>query len=224
VQSTIEVDATSGRVPPKIKRRDVASTLLNAFDPSESIGSLSGNLPHWRQDGTTYFVTLRTADSLPQSKLQQWLKERAEWLGKNSEPLAQSKRYEYWLRFPARFQDWLDQGHGSCVLARQEFRELVQSALEHFAGDRYELRDQVVMPNHVHVIATPWAGHSLSSIVKSWKSFTAHKINSALRRSGPFWQKESFDHIVRNAESLDKFREYIEMNRNCRRALQRRLA
>lgn len=86
MQSAIEVDATSGRVSPKTKRRDVASTLLNAFDPSEPIGSLSGNLPHWRQDGTTYFVTFRTADSLPQEKLRQWVVEREEWLRENLDP------------------------------------------------------------------------------------------------------------------------------------------
>jgi putative transposase len=27
------------------------------------------HLPHWRQDGATYYVTFRLADSLPQSKL-----------------------------------------------------------------------------------------------------------------------------------------------------------
>ena len=29
------------------------------------------HLPHWRQDGATYFVTFRLADSLPQMKLRE---------------------------------------------------------------------------------------------------------------------------------------------------------
>jgi REP element-mobilizing transposase RayT len=94
---------------------------------------------------------------------------------------------------------------------------VVESTLRYFDGARYELRDHVVMPNHVHVIVTPFGEHLLSSIIHSWKSFTAHKINEILHRHGAFWQKESFDHIVRSSESLGKFREYIEANRKCRR-------
>ena len=105
-----------------------------------------------------------------------------------------------------------------------ESRDIVESALGYFAGNRYELRDQVVMPNHVHVIVTPFGEHALSSIVQSWKSFTAHKISKALRRRGQFWQKESFDHIVRGLDSLQKFRDYIDGNRKCRRDLQSRIS
>ena len=68
------------------------------------------------------------------------------------------------------------------------------------------------MPNHVHAIVTPLGEHLLSSIVHSWKSFTANQINNALNRRGAFWQKESFDHIVRSTDSLDKFRKYIREN------------
>jgi type I restriction enzyme R subunit len=218
-----KVDAISGRVSQKEKRLEAASTLFRAFDPSESIGTLTGNLPHWRQDGATHFVTFRTADSLPQGRLQQWLEERAEWLQKNPEPHNEAQRREYWECFPARFQHWLDQGYGACELANPKLRGVVESTLKHFHGDRYELRDQIVMPNHVHVIVTPFGEHMLSSIVQSWKSFTALKINKALNRHGSFWQKESFDHIVRNMDSLDKFHGYIDENRKCRRGFQPRI-
>jgi len=218
------VDAISGRVGQNEKRRDAASTLFNAFDPSEPIGKLSGNLPHWRQDGATYFVTFRTTDSLPKQKIQQWVAERAEWLNQNPEPHSETQRQGYWERFPARFQYWLDQGYAACELANPESRDIVESALGYFAGNRYELRDQVVMPNHVHVIVTPFGEHGLSSIVQSWKSITAHKINKALRRRGQFWQKESFDHIVRGLDSLQKFRDYLDGNRKCRCDLQSRIS
>jgi REP element-mobilizing transposase RayT len=222
VRAVVNVDAASGRVEQTPKRLEAASTFFNAFDPSEPVGNLSGNLPHWRQDGATYFITYRTADSLPKEKLQQWLDERAKWLRENPEPHSESQRGEYWERFPVRFQAWLDQGYGGCVLGRIEFRNIVENALCHFDGDRYELRDHVVMANHVHVIVTPFGEHLLSSIIHSWKSFTAHRINEILHRDGAFWQKESFDHIVRSNESLEKFREYIEANRKCRRGFQPR--
>jgi REP element-mobilizing transposase RayT len=173
---------------------------------------LSGNLPHWRQEGVTYFVTFRTADSLPQERLQEWLDERRQWLLDNPEPYSEAQRHDYWERFSVRLQHWLDQGHGECMLRRIELRLVVENAVRYFDGDHYNLDKFVVMPNHVHALVTPLGAHVLSSILRSWKSFTAKKINASLGRSGTFWQKESFDHIVRSTASLEKFREYIHEN------------
>ena len=41
---------------------------------------------------------------------------------------------------------------------------------------------------------------------------TAHRINKLLRRSGPVWEEESFDHVLRSDESLKKKCEYIRQN------------
>jgi REP element-mobilizing transposase RayT len=68
------------------------------------------------------------------------------------------------------------------------------------------------MPNHVHALVTPLPGHELSDILHSWKSFTANQINRLLGVSGAFWQKESFDHIVRSPDSMENFRRYIRDN------------
>jgi REP element-mobilizing transposase RayT len=68
------------------------------------------------------------------------------------------------------------------------------------------------MPNHVHAVVTPLGEHSVSKIVQSWKSYTAHAINRQLGRSGKLWQKESFDHLVRSAESYQRFVWYTEQN------------
>jgi hypothetical protein len=103
VGAAAKVDAASGRVGQTTKRLEAASTFFNVFDPSEPVANLCGNLPHWRQEGTTYFVTFRTADSFPREKLRQWLDEREEWLRKNPEPHSEAQRREYWERFPARF-------------------------------------------------------------------------------------------------------------------------
>lgn len=68
------------------------------------------------------------------------------------------------------------------------------------------------MPNHVHAVVTPYADHSLLDILHSWKSFTAHKINRRLGRSGRVWQQETFDHLIRSPESFEKFVRYTELN------------
>jgi replication-associated recombination protein RarA len=62
------------------------------------------------------------------------------------------------------------------------------------------------------VLVCPLETHTLSEITQAWKSTTAHRVNKLLGRSGTFWQKESFDHIVRSAEQAQKFRNYIQEN------------
>ena len=185
---------------------------LVEFDPYEPIGKLAGNLPHWRQEGVTCFVTFRLADSIPYERLAQWLAERKAWQAAHPPPLSRDALREYGRLFPARIEAWLDSGLGSCLLGRPDCRRIVEDALAHFAGVRYLLDEFVVMPNHVHVLATPLGEHRLSGILHSWKSFTGNQINRATGRQGAFWQKESFDHIVRNAASLERFRQYIRDN------------
>jgi 5-methyltetrahydrofolate--homocysteine methyltransferase len=50
----------------------------------------------------------------------------------------------------------------------------------------------------VHVLVTPAPGHSLESILHSWKRHSALQANKLLGKSGAFWQKESYDHIIRD--------------------------
>ena len=47
-----------------------------------------------------------------------------------------------------RWHDALDAGHGACVLREPEVVVIVADSLQHFDGDRDEMLDYVVMPNH----------------------------------------------------------------------------
>ena len=186
--------------------------LFLPFD-SHSPGEIySRELPHWRQRGCTYFVTFRLADSVPQEVLQQWKREHEEWRQQHTGVLSAEETRQYHARFIDRFHQWLDAGHGDCWLRQPQLSGIVETALQHFAGLRYQLGAYVVMPNHVHVLVTPLGEHDLSDILHSWKSFTAHQINRAVGRSGQLWQDESFDHVVRNAGTLAAFEEYIRRN------------
>ena len=85
--------------------------------------------------------------------------------------------------------------------------------MRHFAGERYELHAWVVMPNHVHAVLRPLSDWSLSWILKGWKGYSAHEANRLLGWAGqPFWQRESFDHLVRNDEDLHRCCEYTPLN------------
>ncbi len=69
----------------------------------------------------------------------------------------------------------------------------------------------VVMPNHVHLLITPCV--ELPKIMHSVKGFTAREANRLLGRTGsPFWQKEFFDHWIRNEREFERIRAYIERN------------
>ncbi len=85
----------------------------------------------------------------------------------------------------------------------------------------------VVMPNHVHGIIVilddalvgaglrpaPTKRCPLSEIVRAFKSFSARRINEIRNTPGqPVWQRNYFDHIIRDSKSLDRIREYVRTN------------
>lgn len=189
--------------------------LINAysyFDPALPVEAYYGHLPHWNQPGTPYFVTFRLADSLPRAKLTTWRKEREEWLQSHPEPRDEQTRREYYRRFPERLHRWLDAGSGSCLLKAEGNRIVVAAALAFFQGQRYRLDAWVIMPNHVHVIVIPFPDYPLFRIIQSWKAYTAKEINKRRGSNGRVWQRESYDHIIRNGTAHERIREYIRNN------------
>jgi hypothetical protein len=50
------------------------------FDPQSEVRITCGNLPHWYQPGVTYFITFRTADSIPAGVADLWYRRRNDWL------------------------------------------------------------------------------------------------------------------------------------------------
>ncbi len=189
------------------------------FNPDAEVRQFRNHLPHWRQSGVTYFVTTRLADSLPQNVLEDWRAERELWLRVNGyaevtppETLPTKLRAEYHSRFSRKFHELLDAGAGECWLRKTEHAAMVADALRHFDGERYELGDFVVMPNHLHVLVSPIGENELSDILHTWKRFTAQVINKLARRNGALWQAESFNHIVRGEEQLRRIQQYVAEN------------
>ena len=172
-----------------------------------------GYLPHVKREGASYFVTFRLADSLPQDVL---LKFRTEYaaamdsldIRSNGQQAEQAQR-----ELRRKIERHLDQGAGQCHLRRPAIADMVAEALRHFDGTQYVLDDWVVMPNHVHLILWPMLNHTLSDILRSRKSYTAREANLILGTIGqPFWQRESYDHWIRNDREKEHIRRYIRMN------------
>ena len=122
-------------------------------------------LPHWEQEGSTYFVTFRLAKGQ----------------------------------------------------LKDDERNLVMDACFHWHGERANTDICCVMPDHVHLLIHPlrkadgqW--HTLSDLLHSIKSFTAHEINKRRETAGQVWQDESFDRIVRDQAEFDEKWQYIQSN------------
>jgi hypothetical protein len=120
------------------------------------------HLPHWRQDGATYFVTFRLGDSLPQSKLRELDFFRAEWERQHPPPRSRDDQEELTREVMHRVEAWLDQGMGSCVLRDSNISAILVKAFHCDDEVEQELDCYVVMPNHVHAIVRPLTPAALS--------------------------------------------------------------
>jgi putative transposase len=95
-----------------------------------------------------------------------------------------------------------------------------------------ELGEVVIMPNHVHGIVSirdegrgkarlaPTTGTfgypvggSLPTIIGAFKSASTKRINEMRGTPGaPLWQRNYFEHVIRNEAELNRIREYIALN------------
>jgi len=172
-------------------------------------------LPHWSKQGATYAVTFRLADAVPSEVSESWrlerrhLVERAQQQGRS---LTHIERIELHRLHSEKIESFLDAGHGECILRDPQLAEILQNALKHFDGEHYELVAWAVMPNHVHAIVRPLAGHELPKIIHSWKSFTSKQINRRLDRQGSLWMDEYYDHLIRDEEDFRNQIDYVLAN------------
>jgi putative transposase len=102
---------------------------------------------------------------------------------------------------------------GAFYLRQPDIADMIVEAIHYNAGklEHYRLHAFVVMPNHVHLLATPSV--ALPKLAKSLKGITAKRANAMLSLTGqPFWQAESYDHLVRHEPEFASIRRYIEEN------------
>ena len=152
-------------------------------------------LPHWHPLGQPLFLTWRLHGSLPPHRCF---------------PPTHSTSGKAFVALDRL----LDQARkGPVYLGRPEIAQSVLDALHHGQNslEHYRLHAFVVMPNNVHVLLTPQA--PVPKLLGSLKSITAKRANQALGLTGqPFWQEESYDHVVRDGRELERIRGYVEEN------------
>lgn len=183
------------------------------FNPYAEIRETFGkNLPHWQQEGVTYFLTYRLFDSMPAAVYRDWKFERENWIKWHPEPWNDEIQLEYHERFTQALERCLDEGHGCSCLRTPDCAKCAMQSMQHFDGDRLDLVSAVVMPNHVHALLVLNHSYTLEKLLESWKRFSATQINRALQRHGQLWQSDYFDRIVRDEKHFANCVRYIRRN------------
>ena len=172
------------------------------------------NLPHWTRAGAVYAVCFRLADALPADVAVRRRAQREQLARALAGGALLSKEDHEALRRLNRWDagDELDVGRGECLLRDERAALPVRETLLKFDGERYALLAWSVMPNHVHAVLRPAAGHALPDILHSIKSWTSKAINKALGRRGRVWQDETFDRLVRDEAELGAQVAYADEN------------
>jgi hypothetical protein len=122
-----------------------------------------GYIPHFDGGEVSQFFTFRLFDSLPQSAIQKWREETS------------SQGEEGKILFRKNVERFLDRGHGSCFLRDARVAEMTENSLLFHHDNKYNLTAWVIMPNHIHFLATPFENVELKQIAHSLKSYTAMK-------------------------------------------------
>ena len=189
--------------------------LVASSRPGEITIRDRGRLPHWEMENAIYFVTFRLADSLPKSVLERIATERESILRTSSQlkrDLSPDERRKLQQLSTKAIEQYLDAGAGSCHLRNPDIATLVADTLRHFDKERYCLFAWCIMPNHVHVLARIFRRYTLASVLHSWKSFSAKGANQILSARGAFWQKEYYDHLIRDECEFERAIQYVVDN------------
>jgi hypothetical protein len=86
------------------------------------------------------------------------------------------------------------------------------------SGDRLQIcptsgdRLQISPTSNDRLQICPTSRSPREKIMQSIKRYSARICNQLLKQSGTFWQDESHDHIVRDAEEMERIIQYIEDN------------
>jgi len=180
------------------------------------------HLPHYQPLEAEYHVVFRLAGSPPAEVIEQLRQERdierkgivTVGGGIRNQAHKQRRNTAYFTKF-----DTLLDGasSGPHWLADKRVAALVAEAIHFRDKTQYDLYAFTVMPNHVHMVfatvrRADCPTYTVTQILQKLKWNTALKANRILNRSGAFWQDESYDHVIRTDEELERTIQYVLNN------------
>ncbi len=84
-------------------------------------------------------------------------------------------------------------------------QSLMESMIFRIEREQWWPRLMLCMPDHLHALITFAPDQAMQKVVRDWKRYTA-------RNAGIRWQRDFFDHRIRNEESLVEKWNYIVQN------------
>lgn len=170
------------------------------------------NLPHLQPLGGTFFVTYLLKGALPRALIE---KLQDDYL--LSRKQISDNKGEEAKRYFRQFDEMLDQYKNSNYWLRdRKLAKVVADAFHYWDEKRLELICYCIMPNHVHAIFRLFETNEngkeqyLHQMMETLKKYTARQCNKLLDKTGQgFWQQETYDRLVRDADELFRIISYI---------------
>lgn len=177
------------------------------------------NLPHIYPEDSILFITFRLKGSIPQSvlagmQLEQEEKSREILSSNLSKSQKEEQLYLQEKRFFLRYDQAMERNaKAKDFLKNVQIAKIVANKIHEYDGKYYDLLSYCIMSNHVHLLfhTSEYDTHP-SKIMQYIKGGTSYSCNQYLGRKGAFWQKESYDHYVRDAKELENIERYIVKN------------
>ncbi len=96
------------------------------------------------------------------------------------------------------------------ILARQEIHDLIREAWTQ--APEWTVGRYVVLPDHIHLFAAEneFQGYPLGQWVGKWKAHVSRRW--PYREDEPIWQRNFWDHQLRNGDSYDVKWLYVRNN------------
>ena len=197
------------------------------------------NRPHIHPPDSTLFVTFRLAGSIPKAVVQKYRsemelrnRELRQIETRSSKDRDDERTIEFHRKWFLRLDEILDKAKaGPMWLSEPAVRQIVYNKLVADDPAKYRLDAFSLMSNHAHVVFKPNLSEfdlkekmtpagpkfvsdhdTLAQIMQSLKGVTARECNLFLGRSGAFWEKESFDHVVRDEDGFARAVRYTLKN------------
>jgi putative transposase len=177
-------------------------------------------LPHYQPAEATFFITFRLAGSIPKVVLNRMrtnydlvvngIIERQDLTCTEQRELLSIEQKKLF----ATTDNYLDNNpNGPYYLQQNEIADIVSDELHRHDTQTMTLWAFCIMSNHVHLLCTLLEDAPvLTKVLQNIKSYSAQKANRVLGREGQFWERESYDHVVRKDGDFERILRYILMN------------
>ncbi|MFI5356876.1 MAG: REP-associated tyrosine transposase [Opitutales bacterium] len=116
-------------------------------------------------------------------------------------------------KFPLYFFTACTQGRRAVLACPEALSILTEVWTKSASLDGWQVGRFMLMPDHVHFFAMPaLAAKPRADWIKMWKSVSARRLIRDHGLQPPLWQEDTFDHLMRSAESYAEKWNYVREN------------